>query len=163
MLSLADVQRELARAIVTRGGAELGFLAGSPAEAAMRLDVHRRHFRRSLTRALEKIYPAVASLVDQRFFAYCGDAFIVATPPVKPCLFEYGAGFADFLAAFEPCLGLPYLPRVARLEWDIHAHDMAVEDEQKVAQAVVANAGRRRAVGPQRWRCRRVSHPRAPC
>ena len=121
MLSLADVQRELARAIVTRGGAELGFLAGSPAEAAMRLDVHRRHFRRSLTRALEKIYPAVVSLVDQRFFAYCGDAFIVATPPVKPCLFEYGAGFADFLAAFEPCLGLPYLPRVARLEWDIHA------------------------------------------
>ena len=130
MASLADLQHELHRSIVVGAAGEICFLAGSPVEATRRLDVHRRHFRQSLTRALEKTYPAVVSLVDQRFFAYCADAFIQATPPVKPCLFEYGGDFAGFIATFQPCAALPYLSHVARLEWDIHAvfHELGADD-----------------------------------
>ena len=130
MMSLSDIQNRLHRAIVVRAGGDLTFLSGSPQEAATRLDIHRRHFRQSLTRALEKTFPAVVSLVDQRFFAYCADAFIGAAPPVKPCLFEYGADLPAFLANFEPCVALPYLSHVARLEWDIHAvfHELGADD-----------------------------------
>jgi hypothetical protein len=42
-------------------------------------------------------------------------------PPAAPCLFEYGADFPDFLAGFEPCHHLTYLPDVARLEWVLNA------------------------------------------
>ncbi|MGH6959563.1 MAG: HvfC/BufC family peptide modification chaperone, partial [Dongiaceae bacterium] len=60
------------------------------------------------------------SLVDERFFSYAADAFIRDRPPRAPCLSEYGAEFADFLAAFPATQSLKYLPDVARLEWAIN-------------------------------------------
>jgi hypothetical protein len=58
--------------------------------------------------------------VDQRFFAYAAHAFIRRHLPTEPCLTEYGANFADFLASFPACDALPYLADVARLEWAVH-------------------------------------------
>ena len=43
-------------------------------------------------------------------------AYVVAEPPLSPILLEYGAGFADFIAGFQPASELPYLPDVARIE-----------------------------------------------
>ena len=43
-------------------------------------------------------------------------AFVRQHPPKSPLLFEYGDGFADFVAAFEPAAALAYLPDVIRLE-----------------------------------------------
>src|SRR5581483_1815255 len=40
--------------------------------------------------------------------------------PAGPCLFEYGETFPEFLAGFEPCRALVYLPDVARLEWALN-------------------------------------------
>lgn len=119
MPSLAEVQRALARAIVAQDDAALSAIV-TPRMTA-RAAIHRRHFRLSLTRALESTFPAVVSLVDERFFAYCADAFIRETPPANPRLHQYGAHFAQFLTAFPPCEGLRYIGDVARLEWTINA------------------------------------------
>lgn len=120
-------------------GIRLAVLGGDPSEVASairsdgidplaRLSVYRTTVMTSLREALEATFPVVSALVDPRFFAYAADAFIKQSPPSGPVLFEYGAAFADFLAAFPPCAGLPYLPDVARLEWAVagalHADDM---------------------------------------
>ena len=86
-----------------------------------RLAIYRHHVLSSLTAVLADTFPVVRRLVDPRFFAYAADVFIRRHPPNGPCLFEYGAGFADFLADFPPCRDLPYLPDVARLEWALEA------------------------------------------
>lgn len=82
-----------------------------------RVAVYRHHVFTSLTAALEATYPVVRRLVDPRFFAFAAHAFVAARPPAGPCLTEYGADLAEFLASFPPCRELPWLPDVARLEW----------------------------------------------
>ena len=85
--------------------------------AAERLAIYRHHVLASLTAVLESTYPVVARLVDPRFFRWAAHCYIRQQPPVSPCLFEYGATLPEFLARFEPCHHLAYLPDVARLEW----------------------------------------------
>lgn len=100
--------------------------------ATARLAVYRHHVLSTLTAALETTFPVVCRLVDRRFFAYAADRYIRAYPPLTPCLFEYGATFADFLADFPPCRDLGYLADVARLEWAmnvaLHASDVPALD-----------------------------------
>jgi hypothetical protein len=95
--------------------------------AAARLRIYRHHVFTSLTAALAATFPVVQRLVGEGFFAYAADAYIRRHPPAGPCLSEYGASFADFLAVFPPCRGHAYLPDVARLEWALneafHADD----------------------------------------
>jgi hypothetical protein len=87
---------------------------------AARLQIYRHHVLTSLTDVLQTTFPVVCRLVDARFFRYAADAYIRQHPPTAPCLFEYGAHFPAFLAAFPPCRHLAYLADVARLEWALH-------------------------------------------
>jgi hypothetical protein len=87
---------------------------------AARLQLYRHHVLTSLTDALQATFPVVCRLVDGRFFRYAADAYIRQYPPEAPCLFEYGAHFAAFLATFPPCRHLEDLSDVARLEWAMH-------------------------------------------
>jgi hypothetical protein len=122
MLSLPELQAAVSAALL--GGADdLPALEvdGDGLDPRARLEIYRHHVRSTLTDALKAAYPVVCRLVDERFFAFAADTFIRACPPSGPCLFEYGADLADFLAAFPPCAGLGYLPDVARLEWAMHA------------------------------------------
>lgn len=121
MLPLAEVHTALRHALVYGEPLRTGLLVASGPEAEERFDIHRNHFFRSVTVALEKTFPAIVSLVDQRFFSFCAHEFIQANPPHLPCLFEYGESFPAFLSQFPPCRHLPYLGDVARLEWNIHA------------------------------------------
>ena len=86
-----------------------------------RLQIYGHHVFITLTAVLKATYPVVCRLVDERFFDYAADRYISARPPATACLFEYGGDFSEFLAAFEPCRHLVYLPDVARLEWALHA------------------------------------------
>jgi hypothetical protein len=70
-----------------------------------RLEIYRHHVRTSLTSVLEATFPVICRLVDRRFFAYAADTYLRAHPPTGPCLFEYGDGFPDFLAAFPTVPG----------------------------------------------------------
>lgn len=86
-----------------------------------RLQIYRNHLFVTLTAALKSTFPAVCRLVDERFFDFAAHEFIAKHPPSGPCLFEYGAAFPAFLAAFPPCQGLPYLADVAALEWAVNS------------------------------------------
>ena len=130
MPALREVQAAFRRALLGKeDGALAALIADDGVAAAERLAVHRNNLRISLTDALRDTFPVVCRLVDERFFAYAADEFLTTSPPRRACLAEYGAGFADFLAAFPPCRELAYLPDVARLEWLLnvaaHAADAA--------------------------------------
>jgi hypothetical protein len=111
-----------------------------------RLAVYRHHVLATLTSVLRETYPVVTRLVGEGFFAYAADAFVRQHPPQAPCLFEYGAGFAGFLAAFPPCRELVYLPDVARLEWAmqaaLHAEETRPADLERLREIPPHSLGR---------------------
>ena len=140
MLPLRDLQAAM-RAAVLGGDAEAVAceVAGDGLAAVARLDTYRHHVFATLTAALKATYPVVCRLVDERFFAYAADCYIREHPPAGPCLFEYGATWPRFLAAFPPCRPHPYLPDVARLEWAmnaaLHAPDSTPLDRARLGAA----------------------------
>jgi hypothetical protein len=95
-------------------------IVGDGLPPAARLQIYRHHVLTSLTDVLQTTFPVVCRLVDERFLRYAADVYMRQHPPTAPCLFEYGAQFAAFLAAFPPCRHLAYLADVARLEWALH-------------------------------------------
>ena len=147
MSALDLLQRQFTAAM--RGGAEPGLIAlvvaGGIAPDA-RLSIYRNQVTLSLTEALKATFPVVCRLVDERFFAYAAHEFIRGSLPTRPCLVEYGDGFADFLAHFPPCRHLAYLPDVAKLEWAmneaLHAHGETPIDGDALARVPSAEGPR---------------------
>jgi hypothetical protein len=120
--TLREIEAAFSRALV--GGDEQlasAEVLGDDLAPGARLQIYRHHIFTTLTAGLQATYPVVCRLVDERFFGYAAAQYIQSHPPRGPCLFEYGASFPEFLAAFEPCRHLRYLPDVARLEWALHA------------------------------------------
>jgi hypothetical protein len=147
VIALGELQAALRDALLGEGATGLApLVAGDGLAPAARLDIYRHHVFTTLTAALESTYPVVCRLVDRRFFAYAADAYIRATPPGSPCLFEYGATFPEFLAAFPPCREHAFLPDVARLEWAmnvaLHADDGAPFDPARLAALGAADIPR---------------------
>jgi Putative DNA-binding domain len=119
--NLLELQLQLRRAVLGGDTAALvGAIRGDGLDPAARLRIYRNHAFATLGVVLEGTFPVVCRLVDQRFFAYAAHEYLRGHPPHSRCLVEYGAGFADFLAGFEPCKDLPYLTDVARFEWDLN-------------------------------------------
>ncbi|MDO9062036.1 MAG: DNA-binding domain-containing protein, partial [Bradyrhizobium sp.] len=83
---------------------------------ARRFAVYRNNVMASLAAALARRYPVIERLVGGEFFGAMARQFVMRHPPRSPLLAQYGDGFADFIAAFEPARELPYLADVARLE-----------------------------------------------
>jgi hypothetical protein len=135
---LRDLQREFVAAMLDDEPAPVaGRVCADGLQAPARLAVYRHHVFTSLTAALESTYPVVARLVDARFFHFVADRYIRTHPPTSPCLFEYGAALADFLAEFAPSRPLAYLPDVARLEWamNVALHAAAATPVDRTALA----------------------------
>lgn len=144
MPALRDLQRDFGRALL--GGpvdAVAGVVVNDGVPAPARLGIYRHHVLESLTAVLRSTFPVVCRLVDRPFFDYAADGFIRRHPPAGPCLGEYGAAFAPFLADFPPCRHLAYLPDVARLEWAIHR-------AQHADDAVPLRAGALAEIDPER-------------
>lgn len=81
-----------------------------------RFAVYRNNVVVSLVNALRAKFPATERIVGDEFFAAMARIFVTAHPPRSKILHTYGDDFGDFIAAFEPAAGLPYLADVARLE-----------------------------------------------
>jgi hypothetical protein len=99
--------------------------------------VYRNTVLKGCIDALQANYPAVSRLVGDAWFRAAAGVHARAELPHQPMLLDYGSGFADFLAAFEPARALPYLAGVARLDrfWT-EAH--IARDELPVAATDVA-------------------------
>lgn len=114
-----------------------------------RFGVYRNNVRVGLVGALASRFPAAERIVGAEFFAAMAGEYVMAEPPRSPLLLSYGDTFADFVAAFEPAAGLPYLPDVLRLEAArgraYHAADatplaasaLAATPEDRLADAVL--------------------------
>jgi len=145
--SLEALQRDICDAICGGGDAQLSELvAGDGMDPSSRLQIYRNHAVITLTDALKATYPVVCRLVSDGFFAYAAHEFIREHLPQKPCLAEYGADFAEFLAQFPPCRDLGYLADMARLEWAInealHAQNAPAITRGELTRVSAADAPR---------------------
>ena len=115
--SLRETQTRIADAVLDGSiDAVATLVRADRLPSAERLRIYHNHTLTSLATALGDNFPVVRRLVGEDFFRAMAKQFVSAHPPQNPCLSDYGDGFADFLAGFEPARALPYLPDVARLE-----------------------------------------------
>ena len=116
--TLLEQQIQLSRAMLDGDVSRIAAaIEGDGIDPATRLGIHRNHVLTTFGAALKAAFPVVCRLVDERFFAYAAHEYLRLHPRLPRRLVEYGADFPDFLAGFEPCKDLPYLPDVARFEW----------------------------------------------
>jgi hypothetical protein len=127
---LAALQDGFTRALLGGGSPDAAGVA------AHRFTVYRNNVFASLADVLRARYPAVERLTGEEFFAAAARLFVSEHPPSSPVLLEYGEGFPDFLAAFEPARELLYLAGVARLEWLRHAAFHAADCPALTASAL---------------------------
>jgi hypothetical protein len=127
MRDLAQLQADMAEGLLTgRFDALAGQVLIGPVAAAEALSIHRNTALHGLVQALRLTYPTVDALTGAAFFDQAALAFVEDHPPISPWLTGYGAGFADFLAAYEFAADVPYLADTARLDLAIEAaaHDV---------------------------------------
>ena len=137
--ALRDLQAAFAAHIVAGDRADLiAAVAGDTIPADARLRVYRHHVFTSLAAALAVTYRTVQALVGEDFFRGMARAFVAEHLPLQPVLAEYGAGFADFVASYEPARGLSYLADMARLDWSLNAAVLAPAGERLQATDLAA-------------------------
>jgi hypothetical protein len=115
---LADRQGGFAAALLD-ASAEVppGLVGPDGVPSPRRFAVYRNNVVVGLSESLSKTYPALERIVGEAFFLAMAREYVIVDPPRSPMLLEYGDGFPDFVAAFPPAAGLPYLADVARIEW----------------------------------------------
>lgn len=116
--------------------APAGLRAWNGSDPARRFGVYRNNVIVSLVGALADTFPVLRQLVGDEFFDAMAGLYVREHPPVSPVLAHYGEGFADWLAAFAPAQGLPYLPDMARLECLRVAAYHAADAEPLAAEAI---------------------------
>ncbi|MGE0241256.1 MAG: putative DNA-binding domain-containing protein, partial [Parvibaculaceae bacterium] len=108
------------------------------AEPSKRYGVYRNNVATGLARALAARFPVTEKIVGADFFTAMARDFVLGAPPASPVLLQYGEDFPDFVAAFPPAAGLPYLADIVRLEnaqvKAYHARDQAPIDAQALAR-----------------------------
>jgi uncharacterized protein (UPF0276 family) len=92
-----------------------------------RFSLYRGNLGATWRRTLAHAYPVVLALVGEDFFGGLARAYGRKMPSDSVDLNQFGARFADFLAAFPPVDELPYLPDMARLEWAVHLAHYAAD------------------------------------
>lgn len=117
MQPLADRQRAFSAALLDPAlPMPVGVFGPDGESSPRRFSVYRNNVVVGLVGALEANFPAVCRIVGDEFFRAMARAYVVAEPPISAILLDYGAGFPNFIARFEPAATLPYLPDVARIE-----------------------------------------------
>lgn len=116
MLSLAETQARFRAALDGDGRGVLPLLGRVP-DAAARFAIYQRHHSQSLVRHLRGRFPTVEWLLGSDAMGHLAGAFIVAQPPVAPCMAEYGEPFPAFVAGSEAGQRFAYLAPAAHLDW----------------------------------------------
>ncbi|HLA36668.1 MAG TPA: DNA-binding domain-containing protein [Rhodocyclaceae bacterium] len=147
MPSLRELQTDFVAAIFS-GDSDVAALlkhcAGEPPRARQGIAAYRASVSANLAHALQTSYPIVEAIVGTEFLAAATHAYALERPSRSGDLNAYGADFDAFLADYRPAASLPYLPAIARLEWQVvqvySAADAPVQDLSLLA-----------ATPPERW------------
>src|SRR5512139_1905424 len=103
MQQLAELQRRFAVALLDPALPTPAGLVGPDGKpSSMRFAVYRNNVIVGLTQTLKDAFPAVHRIVGSEFFHALARAYVVGALPRSPMLFDYGAGFPDFIGRFEP-------------------------------------------------------------
>ena len=137
---LADFQARMRGAIVAGELGGLAPLLTGGRDPMARFEIHRRHYEASLARALTEKFPAMVWLAGSEFVAQAARDFIRATPPVAPCIAEYGEDFPAFVTSRVQGEPLPWLRWVGALEWQLSHAALAVARESLDMAALQAVA-----------------------
>lgn len=142
---LTATQRDFAAAVL--GGPDaaaplLDQLQGSRQANLRRLAAYHRNVVGNWIAALRSTYPRVAAMIDASdgdgAFASLAHTFALTHDSSSGDLNEYGAGFPDWLENTAIAAASPWLPDLARLEWDVqaawYAADCAAFDFAALAQ-----------------------------
>jgi hypothetical protein len=127
MLSLADLQSSVARAMTTGERESVVRRLVGGANPGKRLDIHLRHYEASLTAALRDKFAACAWLAGADLVGAAARAYVHAHPPLQPCIAEYGDGFPRFLASYGRAPTMPYIESFAALEWAVGQVSIAID------------------------------------
>lgn len=103
-----------------------------------RFSLYRGNASATWRRTLAHAYPVVLALVGEDFFGGLARAYGRQMPSDSADLNQFGARFADFLAAFPPVATLPYLPDMARLEWALHLAHYAADAQALAPESLAA-------------------------
>lgn len=117
-MRLADLQAAYRFYLLTGDSAQLApAIVADAFDGAERLSIYRNNFLIGLGEALKANFPVTLQLVGRDFFEQATRRFVLANPPQRPCLFEYGAAFPDYLRDLPQLGSLPYVAEMARLEF----------------------------------------------
>lgn len=133
--ALAASQQAFATALLDTVAALPAF-AG--AAVPQRFALYRGNLGATWRRTLAHAYPVVLALVGEDFFGGLARAYGRKMPSDSADLNQFGARFADFLAAFPPVDELPYLPDMARLEWAVHLAHYAADAQGLAPESLAA-------------------------
>jgi hypothetical protein len=118
MPPLREVQAAFAQGVLEPAHAPgiAGAIVGAGLAPERRLAFYRNNTFASLQGVLERAFPATQRLLGRERFADIALAFIRATPPDRPQLAAYGAGFPSFLERRSEAAVTGHIGDVARLE-----------------------------------------------
>jgi hypothetical protein len=126
---LADLQAAYRGYLLSGDSAALApAIVADSFDGPERLAIYRNNFLISLGEALKANFPVTLQLLGTDFFEQAARRFVLAQPPQRPCLFEYGAGFADYLRDMPQLATRPYIVDMARFEFArVAAYNAPVE------------------------------------
>jgi len=117
-MRLADLQAAYRGYLVSGDSATLALaIVADSFDGPERLAIYRNNFLGSLVEALKANFPVTLQLLGTDYFEQAARHFVLAQPPRRPCLFEYGAGFADYLRELPHLAIRPYIVDMARFEF----------------------------------------------
>jgi hypothetical protein len=117
-MRLADLQAAYRGYLLTGDTAVLApAIVADSFDAPERLGIYRNNFLIGLGEALKANFPVTLQLLGGDFFAQAARRFVLDHPPQRPCLFEYGAAFPDYLRDLPQLAALPYVAEMARFEF----------------------------------------------
>lgn len=109
------------------------------------LQLYRNNFILSLTEVLAATYGATRAMVGEAFFDAAARGFILASPLQEGNVMGYGAGFADWLRDLPTTAHLPWLPELARFEWQLERTALLPPETRRWPGQALA------ALAPEAW------------
>jgi hypothetical protein len=163
-MRLADLQAAYRGYLLSGESAALApAIVADSFDGAERLAIYRNNFLISLGEALKANFPVTLQMLGTDFFEQAARRFVLAQPPRRPCLFEYGAGFADHLRDLPHMATRPYIVDMARFEFArIAAYNAPVEPAIAPALLMGLSPDRLETLPIRRARHAQIVSVRAP-